>query len=1163
MAEQRVGRYRLLRKVLAGDASRGVPEVWQASDAGDIYYVKLWPRQSDESSAIRALWNREVRSLTRLQGYPSASELFVKLRGLDATDKYYYAVFDGGRRLLLSEILSKRNLYTWLSNLGEVGRRRPLWEGLQRVAEALSILHNDGTLHRSIAPAAVLAGPEGQGDFRLSGFEWSLRLAGQEGAASQVGQRNTLLAPELDGAGSEYSPGTDWFDFGLVAAELFGVAVKQYRKRAGVRDAVQQLATLREKEKQLIISLLAEDAEKRLSNAEEVIHSIRSIVSDLNVATASTTRKLVLAVRLTPELDLQRIVETASAGAAPASDPVKQVEWIRQDLKGDVRVAARAVPSPHFILKGIKLEYRVRQWTVDTLTTWDVGYCEYIEQTPRFNIEDQYFSLGERSLDVQLYPQVRRNIRTVRDRAAPWDKIFPFRKERAQLPSHLRNIHDFFRITQQLDTVLTAAQICPVSVVSQNQMGDHTIVEVTPFDEPERSNLARHLGLQSPSEQLKDWFRLGAEEVGADDEDDPRANRYSLLDRRSMGSDTTATIWRFEGAYPHKAGPRYQFLTQSVVSLRQQRLYLARDHGGTLTQIRRRHKAIEDMRSQEGLLQIIASPRDVSHSSEDPLPVARADFPLDGSKLKALEAIWKTQPSFAIQGPPGTGKTTLIQGFADRLFGSDLSAQILLTAHSHHTVDDVRAKLSRLFETLPPRERPILLRLGSKQATEHDLGTITSSLIRTLSASALKQDSPAFLRSRIDAMAKDERRTKESDVDVRTMETLVQEAANLTFSTSNSAELADLAGRGRRFDWSIIEEAGKAHGFDMAVALQESHRLLLIGDHQQLPPFNVKIFKDLLGNPLRIRKAIQTGAQFAPGLVDPSIVDEEEGRMSFEDRCSIWRRMVMLFASIFESSVGDAGETDGPAATLTDQHRMHPDIAELVGKIFYPSPDGGTILKSPKDTHEKFSKPSPFEIVKGSWMPPHRIVWCDVPWIQKVEFAEGEVDGLFASEREADLVVKALQQFAPRDSNACEVQILSPYNDQLHLIRRAIERANSDQLLPNMFKDPFDLKKAKRMGATVDEFQGSEADVVIVSLVRNNALVPWKSVGFLKEANRMNVLLSRARHKLIIVGSWDFFVTRCNEHTSSDDEHSYIGEMMRRFDEARKAGRLGKVNAIQ
>jgi hypothetical protein len=110
-------------------------------------------------------------------------------------------------------------------------------------------------------------------------------------------------------------------------------------------------------------------------------------------------------------------------------------------------------------------------------------------------------------------------------------------------------------------------------------------------------------------------------------------------------------------------------------------------------------------------------------------------------------------------------------------------------------------------------------------------------------------------------------------------------------------------------------------------------------------------------------------------------------------------------------------------------------------------------------------------------------------------------------------------------------------------MRDAIERARLHGHLAPMFVAPFDLREDKRLGATVDEFQGDEADVVIVSLVRNNALVPWKSVGFLKEANRMDVLLSRARHKLIIVGSWDFFASRCDVYTPPDAEYAYIGRL--------------------
>ena len=57
---------------------------------------------------------------------------------------------------------------------------------------------------------------------------------------------------------------------------------------------------------------------------------------------------------------------------------------------------------------------------------------------------------------------------------------------------------------------------------------------------------------------------------------------------------------------------------------------------------------------------------------------------------------------------------------------------------------------------------------------------------------------------------------------------------------------------------------------------------------------------------------------------------------------------------------------------------------------------------------------------------------------------------------------------------------------------------------------------------TVDAFQGSEADVVLLSLVRNNARVGGGGLGFLRDRRRMNVAISRAKYKLIIVSSLTF-----------------------------------------
>lgn len=1158
---QRIGdKYELTGRVLQGDVRRGVPELWRATSYGDLHYVRVWPRSTQNDLELRALWNREVRSLMRLHGYPGANNLFVRLQDVGVTKERYYAVLAGGEYQLLRQVLDERIRYSWLQNLGEVSRRRPLWEGLLRIAEGLAILHSEGTLHRSLTTASVFCAPGGRGDFRLSGFEWSLRIAGRDGAASRVGASANLHAKELDSREGEYSVATDWFDYGLIAAELFGAPVRGVRKREAVRESVARLSSLRDSEREFILDLLADDPEFRLASSQAVTDGIRNIIRDLNAVTASVSRPLMLAFRIEPGSSLAQAIQLASSGKAKAADPIAQRDWVQRDLQGDLRLIARNGPEQHFIVRGAQLSYKVRQWSANGLATWDIGYCEQVEAMPTSAPDDQILGLQGRIIEVFLYPYARKYFTPLRDRSAPWDKTFPLRAKPPQLDPALADVWDFFRITQQIDTVLTAAQICPVEILAVDRTSTETFMTVTPYEDPSRNELAQHLKLGPPSQQLQEWVGLGAEAITIDDDDASSADRWSFLERRAIGHEARANqTWKLVEAEPHKDGPRYTFRAEGAPPVRGEgkTYYLARNYGGTIRQLWRRGKAIEDLRSHQGLLRVLADPGGASHKGHDEIPAGARNIKLDASKHDALAALWETQPSFALQGPPGTGKTTLIKAFADRLLSDDASAQILITAHSHHTVDDVLGKLVDLFADDQLAVRPIILRLGAEASCPQSVESLTAQVLEMMAESELIKNAPVDLKDRF-VSALLNHPTDEVGLEHRTLQTLVQDAANITCSTSNDRDLADMATRGRRFDWSIIEEAAKAHGFDMALALQQSHRLLLIGDHRQLPPFNAKIFSDILGDVNRVRRAIEIGEKFAPNLVDSTLIGEGEDRGSLEERCDRWRRLVSFFGAFFERSVS-LGDFP-PAATLTDQHRMHPHIADLVGKVFYPDSHGGTILKSPAETHAKFEDEPPYELDPEGVLPDERIVWLNVPWVQKEKFAKGEVEGLFVSPAEVQGVVRALKAVRARPGKACEVQVLSPYNDQLFELRTELEQRRSDGTLAHMFEEPFNLQEGKKLGATVDEFQGSEADVVIVSLVRNNGLAPWKSVGFLKEPNRLNVLLSRARHKLVIVGSWDFFESRCDENTAPDAEYAYLGTLMSEMRAAEKAGKLRRVS---
>ena len=203
--------------------------------------------------------------------------------------------------------------------------------------------------------------------------------------------------------------------------------------------------------------------------------------------------------------------------------------------------------------------------------------------------------------------------------------------------------------------------------------------------------------------------------------------------------------------------------------------------------------------------------------------------------------------------------------------------------------------------------------------------------------------------------------------------------------------------------------------------------------------------------------------------------------------------------------------------TLRVQHRMHPDIANHIRPTY----------ENALTDHDKTTRQPPVLGVKS------RVVFIshrmpeggNAAW--KVEAMSKTI------EFEVGMVSAIVNYLVQQGYNSEQLVVLTPYLGQLQLLRKAmsvnwdVKVGDSDFAeLVSMAgdagvdkSDPTEPKRAERKPvrvATIDNYQGEEADVVIISLVRSNQ---EGSIGFLREPERVNVLLSRARHGEIIIGN--------------------------------------------
>ena len=545
--------------------------------------------------------------------------------------------------------------------------------------------------------------------------------------------------------------------------------------------------------------------------------------------------------------------------------------------------------------------------------------------------------------------------RTIALESAPWDELLPQPEKGAESARDLSRFQEFVRATNQIELLLLDATIFPYEIVSgpEQREGREAIV-VRERQRPNSRKVLPFFELEKLQEFLQRERERATDDGGKvilsgpahDTLAPPLAVRENQWRVTAVDPEAqTATLERdaFDSLRPD---PPPQGVLRSAGMPGQTKL------------IRRRKQAIDVLDTHSYLLRSLAAPGQVyidTGAAELPVPLDPAV--VDGAKRAVIEDILRVRPIYTLQGPPGTGKTTLVAWLLREIFMDDPVAQVLVTAQAHGAVDVLRARVMEAFEGVPVDQRPLAVRLGRRRHNDSAaaLGSAESVALEVLrgSIAALGQQQTLTATQAMwlaDACKMEAELATREALDTRANDfvEMVKRGANLTYCTTSAGELEALAGD-QSFDWSIVEEAGKAHGFDLALPLQAGHRWLLIGDHSQLPPYR---YEDYLGGVEALNSvvdALQSLPENASGLLDWEWVTSwrertPEQRREFQEYATDWlrtfKRAFEHCAAVVPSSKPEERETgsgaNGSAAgMLREQHRMHPDIGELISRAYY------------------------------------------------------------------------------------------------------------------------------------------------------------------------------------------------------------------------------------
>lgn len=456
-------------------------------------------------------------------------------------------------------------------------------------------------------------------------------------------------------------------------------------------------------------------------------------------------------------------------------------------------------------------------------------------------------------------------------------------------------------------------------------------------------------------------------------------------------------------------------------------------------------------------------------------------FPwLNPTQEQAVNEVLRAKDVAIVHGPPGTGKTTtLVEAINETLMRE---SQVMVCAQSNMAVDWISEKLvdrginvlrignptrvndkmlgftyERRFESHPDYPQLWAIRKAIRELRQHR-----------------KRGSDSF-HQKMERL-----KSRATELELRINAQLFGEARVIACTLVGSAnKLLD----GQRFNTLFIDEAAQALEAACWIPLRRVSRVILAGDHCQLPP------------------TVKSLAALKAGL-----------GVTLMERVTATQPSVVTLLKV--------------------QYRMNEAIMRFSSDWFY----GGQVKSAPQVKH------------RGILDYDNPFLWIDTAPLEEEDdspvYHEQFVGESFGrvNKAEANLTISTLRDYLEKVGKQrfldeqVDVGVISPYRAQVQYLRSLIKA--TPELKP--FRRAITIN-------TVDGFQGQERDIVLISLVRSNAA---GDIGFLKDLRRMNVAITRARMKVIILGDvktltrhpfykrlWDY-VERARQHYQGNEEES-------------------------